>query len=79
MGGIFGGGGGPSAEEREAQKKQEELNAKAEARADRERAEEQRRLAAQTRARRTGGTRSLLSPEREDAQRGLSTTLSGQE
>ena len=31
----------------------------------------------QQRARRTGGMRSLLSPEREDARRGLSTTLGG--
>ena len=74
MSGLFG-GGSPKAPDTS---KQEEIQEKQEARVARQEAEEQRRLAAQTRARQTGGTRSLLSPEREDAQRGLSTTLSGQ-
>jgi len=74
MGGLFGGGGAKAPDT----SKQEALQEKQDARVARQEAEEQRRLAAQQRARRTGGTRSLLSPEREDAQRGLSTTLSGQ-
>lgn len=75
MGGIFGGKSAPAPDT----SKQEALQEKQEARTKRQEAEEQRRLAAQQRARRTGGTRSLLSPEREDARRGLSTKLSGQE
>lgn len=75
MSGLFG-GGSPKAPDTS---KQEEVQAKQEERTKRQEAEEQRRLAAQMRARRTGGTRSLLSPEREDARKGLSTTLSGKE
>lgn len=73
MGGLFGGSAPPAPDT----SKQEALQDKQEERTKRQTAEEQRRLAAQMRARRTGGTRSLLSPEREDARRGLSTTLSG--
>jgi len=75
MGGLFGGGGSKAPDT----SKQEALQEKQDARTKRQEAEEQRRLAAQQRARQTGGTRSLLSPEREDARRGLSTKLSGQE
>jgi len=78
MSGIFGGGQrGPTQEEKDAQKRQEELTAKQEERTKAEEAEQQRRLASQMRARRTGGVRSLLSPEREDARRGLTTKLGG--
>jgi hypothetical protein len=73
MGGLFGGSSPPAPDT----SKQEALQEKQEARTKRQTAEEQRRLAAQQRARRSGGMRSLLSPEREDARRGLSTTLSG--
>ena len=75
MSGLFGGGGAKAPDT----SKQEELQEKQEARTKRQEAEEQRKLAAQISARRTGGTRSLLSPEREDARRGLSSTLSGME
>ncbi|HEY7803876.1 MAG TPA: hypothetical protein VIC30_05525 [Orrella sp.] len=75
MSGIFGGGGAKAPDT----SKQEALQEKQEARTKRQEAEEQRKLAAQQRARRTGGTRSLLSPDREDARRGLSSTLSGME
>lgn len=76
MSGLFGGGSrGPTQEEKEAQKRQDELTAKQEERTARQEAEEQRRIAAQLSARRTGGTRSLLSPEREDARKGLTTKL----
>jgi hypothetical protein len=71
MSGLFG-GGSPKAPDTS---KQEEMQEKQEARVARQEAEEQRRLAAQTRARQTGGTRSLLSPEREDARKGLTTKL----
>jgi hypothetical protein len=71
MSGLFG-GGSPKAPDTS---KQEEIQEKQEARVARQEAEEQRRLAAQTRARQTGGTRSLLSPEREDARKGLTTKL----
>jgi len=73
MGGLFGGGTPPAPDT----SKQEELQEKQEARAKRQEAEEQRKLAAQMKARRTGGVRSLLSPEREDARRGLSSKLTG--
>lgn len=73
MGGLFGGRSAPAPDT----SKQEELQEKQEARTKRQEAEEQRRLAAQISARRTGGMRSLLSPEREDAQRGLGTKLGG--
>lgn len=73
MGGLFGGGAkAPDTS------KQEALQEKQEERTKRQEAEEQRRLSAQIAARRTGGMRSLLSPEREDARKGLSTTLGGQ-
>ena len=73
MGGLFGGGAkAPDTS------KQEALQAKQEERTKRQEAEEQRRLSAQIAARRTGGMRSLLSPEREDARRGLPTKLGGQ-
>ena len=75
MGGLFG-GKSPAPPDTS---KQEALQEKQEARTKRQESEEQRRLAAQQRARQTGGMRSLLSPEREDARRGLSTKLSGQE
>ena len=71
MSGLFG-GGSPKAPDTS---KQEEIQEKQEERVARQEAEEQRRLAAQTRARQTGGTRSLLSPEREDARKGLTTKL----
>lgn len=73
MSGLFG-GGSPKAPDTS---KQEEIQEKQEARVARQEAEEQRRLAAQTRARQTGGMRSLLSPEREDARKGLTTKLGG--
>jgi len=72
MGGLF----GRSAPAPDTSK-QEELQEKQEARTKRQESEEQRKLQAQMAARRTGGMRSLLSPEREDARRGLSTKLSG--
>jgi len=76
MSGIFGGGSrGPTQAEKDAQKRQEELTAKQEERTKAEEAEQQRRLASQMAARRTGGVRSLLSPEREDARKGLTTKL----
>jgi len=71
MSGLFG-GGSPKAPDTS---KQEEIQEKQEARVARQEAEEQRRIAAQMRARQTGGTRSLLSPEREDARKGLTTKL----
>jgi hypothetical protein len=74
MGGLF--GGGPSAPDTS---KQEALQAKQEERTTRQTAEEQRRLASQMRARRSGGMRSLLSPARENAQTGLSGKLGGTE
>lgn len=70
MGGLFG-GSAPAPDT----SKQEALQEKQEARAKRDTAEEQRKLAAQIAARKSGGYRSLLSPEREDAQQGLSTKL----
>ncbi len=72
MGGLFG-GSAPAPDT----SKQEEMQEKQEARTKRQESEEQRKLQAQMAARRTGGMRSLLSPEREDARRGLSTKLSG--
>jgi hypothetical protein len=71
MGGLFGGGGAKAPDT----SKQEEIQEKQEARVARQEAEEQRRLAAQLKARQTGGVRSLLSPEREDARKGLTTKL----
>lgn len=71
MAGIFGGKTPPPPDT----SKQEEIQEKQEERVARQEAEEQRRLAAQIRARQTGGTRSLLSPEREDARKGLTTKL----
>jgi|DEB0MinimDraft_4_1074332.scaffolds.fasta_scaffold15004_2 hypothetical protein len=71
MSGLFG-GGSPKAPDTS---KQEAIQEKQEARVAAQEAEEQRRLAAQVRARQTGGTRSLLSPEREDARKGLTTKL----
>jgi hypothetical protein len=73
MGGLF--GGSPPAPDTS---KQEELQEKQEERTKRQEAEQQRKLRAQQAARRTGGMRSLLSPEREDARQGLSKKLSGQ-
>lgn len=73
MGGLFGGGRAPDTS------KQDAIQERQEARASRQEAEEQRRLQGQMAARRTGGARSLLSPMREDAQRGLSRTLGGGE
>ena len=72
MGGLFG-GSAPAPDT----SKQEELQEKQEARTKRQEAEEQRRLRAQMQARRTGGMRSLLSPDREDARSGLGTKLTG--
>lgn len=70
MGALFGGGAkAPDTS------KQEAMQAKQEERTKRQEAEEQRRLAAQIAARRTGGARSLLSPERQNARMGLSTKL----
>ena len=71
MAGIFGGKTPPPPDT----SKQEAIQEKQEARVAAQEAEEQRRLAAQIRARQTGGTRSLLSPEREDARKGLTTKL----
>ena len=59
------------------QKKQEEILAKQEQRAEAQEASQSRRLSASARARRTGGIRMLLSPDRDDAQLGLSDTLGG--
>jgi hypothetical protein len=73
MGGLFG-GGSPKAPDTS---KQEAIQEKQEERTKRQEAEEQRRLAAQIAARRSGGTRSLLSPDREDARKGLSSKLGG--
>lgn len=53
-------------------KRQEELLEKQEARIEAEEAEERKKIAAQMRARRTGGARSLLSPMRSTPQMGLS-------
>lgn len=60
-----------------SQKKQEEILAKQEQRAEAQEASQSRRLSASARARRTGGIRMLLSPDRDDAQTGLSDTLGG--
>ena len=57
--------------------KQAEIQAKQEERLKRETAEEQRQLKARVAARRSGGYRSLLSPDREDAMKGLGETLTG--
>jgi hypothetical protein len=70
MGGIFG-----SSPKTPDTSKQEAVQAKQEARTKRQEAEEQRRLQAQVAARRSGGYRSLLSPERENAATGLSSKL----
>ena len=56
---------------------QKAIQAKQEERVKRQTAEEQRKLAAQMAARRSGGYRSLLSPDRQDAMKGLGSTLSG--
>lgn len=58
--------------------KQEELQAKQEARLKRQEAQEQQQLTARLAARRSGGYRSLLSKGREDAMKGLSSNLGGQ-
>jgi hypothetical protein len=71
MGGLFGGGTPPAPDT----SKQEEMQEKQEERTKRQEAEEQRKLRAQRAARRTGGMRSLLSPEREDARQGLQKKL----
>jgi len=71
MGGLFG-GGTPAPPDTS---KQDEIQEKQEKRVARQEAEEQRRIAAQLASRRTGGVRSLLSPEREDARKGLTTKL----
>jgi len=71
MGSLFGGGSAPDTS------KQEAMQEKQEARTKRQEAEEQRRLTAQIAARRSGGARSLLSPERENARTGLSSKLGG--
>lgn len=55
-----------------AMKRQEQLLEKQEARTEAEEADERRRIAAQMRARRTGGMRSLLSRDRAVPQVGLS-------
>lgn len=57
--------------------KQAEIQAKQEERLKRDVAEEQRQLQARVAARRSGGYRSLLSPDREDAMKGLGSTLTG--
>lgn len=73
MGGLFG-----SSAPAPDTSKQEEMQEKQEARTKRQEAEEQRKLRAQMKARRTGGVRSLLSPDRKDARSGLPTKLSGE-
>jgi hypothetical protein len=60
-----------------AMKRQEELLQKQEERAIADEREEQQRIQAQMRARRTGGMRSLLSPGRLNPQTGLSSSLGG--
>lgn len=55
----------------EPEKKAVEIQQKQEARIANQEAQEQRKIAARTKARRTGGYRSLLSPDREDAMVGL--------
>jgi hypothetical protein len=60
-----------------SQKKQEAILAKQEQRAEAQEASQARRLSSSARARRTGGIRMLLSPDRDDAQLGLSDTLGG--
>jgi hypothetical protein len=72
MGGLFG-----SSAPAPDTSKQEEMQEKQEERTKRQTAEEQRKLRAQRQARRTGGARSLLSPDREDARSGLPTKLTG--
>lgn len=57
--------------------KQEAIQEKQEERLKQKEADEQRKIAARLKARRTGGYRSLLSPDRQDAMRGLGTTLTG--
>lgn len=74
MSGLFGGGGrAPDTS------KQDAIQAKQEKRTAAQEAEEQRRLAAQTKARQSGGYRSLLSPDRSDAMAGLGRKLGGTE
>lgn len=58
-----------------AQDAQAEILAKQEKREARRKEEEMRRVQAKKRARRYGGMRLLLSPERENAQLGLSDKL----
>ena len=78
MSGLFGGGKrGPTPEEKAAQERQTELTEKQEGRVTAQEAEEKRRMSASIRARKTGGTRSLLSPDRENSRMGLSSRLSG--
>lgn len=57
--------------------KQEALQAKQEERLKRQEAEELQKQQSRLRSRRTGGYRSLLSPAREDAMKGLSDNLGG--
>lgn len=54
-----------------AMRRQEELLKKQEQRALQEEADEQRRIQASLKARRTGGMRSLISPSRLNAQTGV--------
>lgn len=58
--------------------KQEALQAKQEERLKRQEAAEQKQLASRMAARRSGGYRSLLSKGREDAMKGLTSTLGGE-
>lgn len=57
--------------------KQDALQAKQEARLARQEAQQQEQLRARAAARRTGGARSLLSPMREDAMKGITSNLGG--
>jgi len=56
-------------------KRQEELLEKQEQRALQDEADEQRRIQASLKARRTGGMRSLLSPGRLNAQTGIAGSV----
>ena len=72
MGGIFSKPKAPTPDPSiaEAQKKQQE-------RLDRQETEQKQKIASRSRARRSGGLRLLMSPQRTDDQTGASTKLGG--
>ena len=79
MGGVFSAPKAPAPDPSiaEAQKRQEDALARQEKRASEREASQARQVSSRQRARRFGGLRLLLSPERDSAQAGLSDTLGG--